>query len=48
LQTANSNNYWQLLRKMFDRNDASNAGLSYLRVSLGASDLSPFRERERT
>jgi glucosylceramidase len=42
LQTSNSKNYWQLLRKMFDTTDPANAGLSYLRTTIGASDLSPF------
>lgn len=42
LKKANFGKYWELLRKMFDVIDDRNAGFSYLRVSLGASDLSPF------
>ncbi|KAJ6630379.1 glycoside hydrolase superfamily [Mycena sp. CBHHK59/15] len=41
LKTQNSTAYWELLKKLFDPAfDASSAGISYLRVSLGASDFS--------
>jgi hypothetical protein len=44
LKSANSVKYWALLTKLFDASDLfSNAGFHYLRVTLGASDLSPFR-----
>ncbi|KAL1725970.1 glycoside hydrolase family 30 protein [Schizophyllum commune] len=41
LKNRNSNNYWNLLRYLFDPTDGANAaGLSYVRVPLGASDFS--------
>ncbi|KAI0087785.1 glycoside hydrolase superfamily [Irpex rosettiformis] len=41
LKSSNSNNYWSLLGRLFDPTDGNNgAGLSYLRVPLGASDFS--------
>ncbi|EGN94695.1 glycoside hydrolase family 30 protein [Serpula lacrymans var. lacrymans S7.3] len=41
LKTQNSNNYWALLDSLFNVTDGANsAGLSYLRVPLGASDFS--------
>ncbi|KAJ7279111.1 glycoside hydrolase [Mycena rebaudengoi] len=41
LKTKNSDNYWDLLNYLFSPTDGANsAGLSYLRVSLGASDFS--------
>lgn len=41
LKSRNSNNYWNLLRYMFDTTDGANAaGLSYVRVPIGASDFS--------
>ncbi|ESK83394.1 glycoside hydrolase family 30 protein [Moniliophthora roreri MCA 2997] len=41
LKSRNSNNYWNLLRYMFDATDGANAaGLSYVRVPIGASDFS--------
>lgn len=41
MKSANSNNYWKLLRYLFDPTDGANAaGLSYVRVPLGASDFS--------
>ncbi|KZO96858.1 glycoside hydrolase family 30 protein [Calocera viscosa TUFC12733] len=41
LKNANSNNYWQLLHTLFDPTDgAATAGLSIVRVPLGASDFS--------
>lgn len=42
VQKANFSKYWELLRRMFDTVNPKNAGMSYLRVSLGASDLSPY------
>ncbi|KAF8626671.1 hypothetical protein AX15_004762 [Amanita polypyramis BW_CC] len=42
LKTANPDNYWTLLKYLFDPTDNANAaGLSYVRVPLGASDFSP-------
>jgi hypothetical protein len=41
-QVANEAKYWELLRKLFDTSEPVNAGLSYLRVTIGASDLSPL------
>ncbi|KIY71901.1 glycoside hydrolase family 30 protein [Cylindrobasidium torrendii FP15055 ss-10] len=42
LKSTNSNNYWALLRYLFDTTEGANAaGLSYLRVTLAASDFSP-------
>ena len=47
-QNRNSNNYWNLLRYLFDPTDGANAaGLSYVRVPLGASDFSAGREFAR-
>ncbi|KAI0352581.1 glycoside hydrolase [Trametes cingulata] len=41
LKSKNSGNYWSLLDTLFDPTDGANAaGLSYLRVPLGASDFS--------
>ncbi|KAL1740014.1 glycoside hydrolase family 30 protein [Schizophyllum fasciatum] len=41
LKNRNNNNYWNLLRYLFDPTDGANAaGLSYVRVPLGASDFS--------
>ncbi|KAF8631474.1 hypothetical protein AX15_002387 [Amanita polypyramis BW_CC] len=41
LKTTNQNNYWELLKYMFDPTHAANAaGLSYIRVPIGASDFS--------
>ncbi|KAJ3906216.1 glycoside hydrolase superfamily [Lentinula edodes] len=41
LKTANSGNYWNLLNYMFNPTDGANAaGLSYVRVPIGASDFS--------
>ncbi|KAJ4476061.1 glycoside hydrolase superfamily [Lentinula edodes] len=41
LYTANSGNYWNLLNYMFNPTDGANAaGLSYVRVPIGASDFS--------
>ncbi|EMD39801.1 glycoside hydrolase family 30 protein [Gelatoporia subvermispora B] len=41
LKSQNSGNYWNLLTYLFDPTDANqNAGLSYIRVPLGASDFS--------
>ncbi|KAJ7664594.1 glycoside hydrolase family 30 protein, partial [Mycena polygramma] len=41
LKTKNSANYWSVLGSMFDATDGANAaGLSYLRVPIGASDFS--------
>ncbi|KAK7021386.1 hypothetical protein VNI00_017378 [Paramarasmius palmivorus] len=41
LKSRNSNNYWNVLRYMFDTTDGANAaGLSYIRVPIGASDFS--------
>jgi hypothetical protein len=41
LKNANSGNYWSLLKYMFDPTDGANsAGLSYIRIPLGSSDLS--------
>ncbi|GLB44591.1 putative glycosyl hydrolase 30 family protein [Lyophyllum shimeji] len=41
LKTKNSANYWKLLNYLFSPTDAANAaGLSYLRIPLGASDFS--------
>ncbi|TDL27029.1 glycoside hydrolase [Rickenella mellea] len=43
LKSRNSNNYWALLNELFDPTDGANsAGLSYIRVPLGASDFSPY------
>ncbi|KIM41936.1 glycoside hydrolase family 30 protein [Hebeloma cylindrosporum] len=40
LKTKNSTNYWSLLNYLFSAKEAANAaGLSYLRVPLGASDF---------
>ena len=40
-QGTNTNNYWKLLNYMFDTTYAANsAGLSYIRVPIGASDFS--------
>lgn len=44
-QSKNSVNYWKLLNYLFSPTDAENAaGLSYLRVPLGASDFSASRK----
>ncbi|KAI0802063.1 glycoside hydrolase [Irpex lacteus] len=41
LKSANAANYWSLLGRLFDPTDGNNgAGLTYLRVPLGASDFS--------
>ncbi|KAF8064208.1 glycoside hydrolase [Lyophyllum atratum] len=41
LKTKNTVNYWKLINYLFSPTDAANAaGLSYLRVPLGASDFS--------
>ncbi|KAF8638687.1 hypothetical protein AX17_002009 [Amanita inopinata Kibby_2008] len=41
LKSINSNNYWTLLTYMFDTTYAANsAGLSYIRIPIGASDFS--------
>ncbi|KAK0473000.1 glycoside hydrolase family 30 protein [Armillaria novae-zelandiae] len=41
MKGKNSNNYWNLLRQSFDMTDGANAaGLSYIRVALGATDFS--------
>ncbi|KAF9047180.1 glucan endo-1,6-beta-glucosidase [Hymenopellis radicata] len=41
LKSTNSPNYWDLLNYLFDTTDGANAaGLSYVRVPLGASDFS--------
>ncbi|KAL0952777.1 hypothetical protein HGRIS_007001 [Hohenbuehelia grisea] len=41
LKSKNSNNYWALLNTLFSPTDGANsAGLSYLRVPIGASDFS--------
>ncbi|KAF8890712.1 glycoside hydrolase superfamily [Infundibulicybe gibba] len=40
-QAKNQNNYWELINYLFSPTDGANAaGLSYLRVPLGASDFS--------
>ncbi len=40
----NGSNYWALLNYMFNTTYAANsAGLSYIRVSIGASDFSENR-----
>ncbi|GBE84754.1 glycoside hydrolase superfamily [Sparassis latifolia] len=42
LKSKNSQNYWDVLSHTFDAQDGHNAaGVSYLRVPLGASDFSP-------
>lgn len=42
LKSRNADNYWSLLGYMFDTTDSKQAaGLSYLRVTLAASDFSP-------
>ncbi|KAI0369367.1 glycoside hydrolase [Pilatotrama ljubarskyi] len=41
LKSQNSNNYWSILNTLFDPTDGADAaGLSYIRVPLGASDFS--------
>ncbi|CAA7270553.1 unnamed protein product [Cyclocybe aegerita] len=41
LKARNSNNYWNLIRSMFDPTDNANAaGLNYIRLPIGASDFS--------
>ncbi|KAJ7896681.1 glycoside hydrolase [Mycena olivaceomarginata] len=41
LKAKNSGNYWSILTRMFSPQDGANAaGLSYLRVPIGASDFS--------
>ncbi|TBU31803.1 glycoside hydrolase [Dichomitus squalens] len=40
LKSQNSDNYWAVINKLFEPTDNANAGLSYLRVPLGASDFS--------
>jgi hypothetical protein len=43
-QSTNSTGYWALMHQLFNADlSAHDAGLSFLRVSLGASDLSPAR-----
>ncbi|KAK2465514.1 hypothetical protein APHAL10511_002406 [Amanita phalloides] len=42
LKTSHPDNYWALLTYLFDPTEGANAaGLSYVRVPLGASDFSP-------
>ncbi|KAF8346582.1 glycoside hydrolase family 30 protein [Amanita rubescens] len=42
LKATNPDNYWNLLKYLFDTTDGANAaGLSYMRIPLGASDFSP-------
>ncbi|KAF8736341.1 hypothetical protein AX14_000454 [Amanita brunnescens Koide BX004] len=42
LKTTNPDNYWKLLEYLFDPTEGANAaGMSYIRVPLGASDFSP-------
>jgi hypothetical protein len=44
IQSSNSTGYWELMHQLFNADlSAHDAGLSFLRVSLGASDLSPAR-----
>jgi O-glycosyl hydrolase len=44
LKTANSDNYWKLMTQLFNTDESvHSAGLSYIRVSLGSSDLSAER-----
>ncbi|KII83681.1 glycoside hydrolase family 30 protein [Plicaturopsis crispa FD-325 SS-3] len=41
MKSTDSDSYWELLKKLFDPTDGANsAGLSYVRVPLGASDFS--------
>ncbi|KAJ7029706.1 glucan endo-1,6-beta-glucosidase [Mycena alexandri] len=41
LKTKNSDHYWDILQKMFSPEDGADAaGLSYLRIPIGASDFS--------
>ncbi|KAJ7119298.1 glycoside hydrolase [Mycena crocata] len=41
LKNRNSGNYWEVLKHMFNPNDGADAaGLSYIRVPIGASDFS--------
>ncbi|PIL22419.1 hypothetical protein GSI_15107 [Ganoderma sinense ZZ0214-1] len=40
MKSAHSSQYWTLINTLFEPNNHANAGLSYLRVPLGASDFS--------
>ncbi|KAF8991123.1 glycoside hydrolase family 30 protein [Cyathus striatus] len=43
LKSRNPVNYWAILRYMFNPTDGADAaGLSYVRITVGASDFSPF------